>query len=125
MSRPLQLSSAAIAAVTRIPGMKSGVAKLVGRFAKGSSGGPDEDERSRTDSYILAIARNEAGDQLSEVHLDGVNPYTFTAEFLAWAAIFGQQGRIGGSGALGPVEAFTVEGLTEGAASAGIKRAQD
>jgi len=61
---------------------------------------------------------------LSEVHLDGVNPYTFTAEFLAWTAIFGQQGRIEGSGALGPAEAFTIEGLTEGAASAGIKRAQ-
>ena len=72
---------------------------------------------------MLAIARNEAGDQLSEVHLDGVNPYTFTAEFLAWAAIFGQQGRIEGNGALGPAEAFTVEELTEGAASAGIKRA--
>jgi hypothetical protein len=105
--------------------MKSGVAKLAGRFAKGSSGGPDEDERWRTDSYILAIARSETGHQLSEVHLDGANPYTFTAEFLAWAAICGQQGRIRGSGALGPAEAFTVEELTEGAASAGIKRAQD
>ena len=124
MSRPLQVSSAAIAAMTKVPGMKAGMAKLIGRFAKGSSGGPDEDERSRTGSHILAIARNEAGDQLSEVHLDGVNPYTFTAQFLAWAAIFGQQGRIRGSGALGPAEAFTIEGLTEAAVSAGIKRAQ-
>jgi short subunit dehydrogenase-like uncharacterized protein len=124
MSRPLQVSSAAMAAMTKVPGMKAGMAKLIGRFAKGSSGGPDEDERSRTGSHILAIARNEAGDQLSEVHLDGVNPYTFTARFLAWAAIFGQQGRIRGSGALGPAEAFTIEGLTEGAVSAGIKRAQ-
>jgi len=61
---------------------------------------------------------------LSEVHLDGVNPYTFTAGFLGSAAICGQQGRIEGSGAIGPAEAFTIEGLTEGAASAGIKRAQ-
>ena len=124
MSRPLQVSSAGTAAMTKIPGTKTGMAKLIGRFAKGSSGGPDEDERSKTGSHILAIARNEAGDQLSEVHLDGVNGYTFTAEFLAWAAICGQQGRIKGSGALGPAEAFTIEGLTEGAASAGIKRAQ-
>jgi hypothetical protein len=28
------------------------------------------------------------------------------------------------SGALGPAEAFTIEGLTEGVVSAGIKRAQ-
>ena len=125
MSRPLQVSSAGTAALTKVPGMKAGMAKLIERFAKGSSGGPDEDERSRTGSHILAIARNEAGDQLSEVHLDGVNGYTFTAEFLAWAAIRGQQGRIEGSGALGPAEAFTIEGLTEGAASAGIKRAKD
>ena len=123
MSRPLQVSSAGTAALIKIPGIEAGMAKLIRRFVKGSSGGPDEDQRSRTGSHILAIARNAAGDQLSEVHLDGVNGYTFTAEFLAWAAICGQQGGIGGNGALGPAEAFTIEGLTEGAASAGIKRA--
>ena len=124
MSRPLQVGSAGTAALTKIPVVRAGTAKLIRRFAKGSSGGPDEDQRSRTGSHILAIARNEAGDQLSEVHLDGLNGYTFTAEFLAWAATFGQQGGIEGNGALGPVEAFTIEGLTEGVASAGIKRSQ-
>ena len=116
MSRPLQVSSAGTAALTKIPGLKTGMVKLIWRFAKGSSGGPDEDQRSRTGSYILAIARNEAGDQLSEVHLEGVNGYTFTAEFLAWAAICGQQGRIGGSGAakLQLADAITAYRYAEG-----------
>jgi short subunit dehydrogenase-like uncharacterized protein len=121
-SRPLQLSSYAIAGLTRIPPLKSGLGALLGRFAKGSSGGPSEEQLASSGSHVLAIARDSTGTALSEVRLEGVNGYTFTARFLAWAAGRALDGGIDGVGALGPAQAFGVEGLEAGVAEAGIAR---
>ena len=48
----------------------------------------------------------------------GTDGYDFTASFMAWAA----QQEITGTGALGPVEAFGLERLEEGARLAGLAR---
>jgi short subunit dehydrogenase-like uncharacterized protein len=122
-SRPLQLGSYAISGLTRVPGAKAALASVLGRFAKGSTGGPSAEERARSGSHVLAIARDAAGGPLAEVRLEGVNGYTFTAAMLAWAAIRALEGGIDGVGALGPAQAFGVEGLEAGAAEAGISRA--
>ena len=58
---------------------------------------------------------------LGEVHLSGVDPYDFTARFLAWSAVRALEG-VYGTGALGPVEAFGLEALQAGCAEAGIVR---
>ena len=121
-SRPLQLSSYAITGLTRLPPLKSGLGALLGRFAKGSSGGPSEEQLASSGSHVLAIARDRTGTALSEVRLEGVNGYTFTARFLAWAAGRALDGGIDGVGALGPAQAFGVEGLEAGVAEAGIAR---
>lgn len=121
-SRQLQIGSKALSVLTRVPGVKAGLGAALGRFAKGSTGGPSEEERAASGSHILAVARNSADRTLSEVRLEGVNGYTFTAAMLAWAAIETLAGRIEGSGALGPAQAFGIEGLEAGVASAGISR---
>jgi hypothetical protein len=121
-SRPLQVSSYAIAGLTRIPPVKSGLGALLGRFAKGSSGGPSAEQRASSGSHVLAIVRDRSGAVLSEVRLEGVNGYTFTARFLGWAAMRALEGGIEGVGALGPAQAFGVEGLEAGVAEAGISR---
>lgn len=121
-SRPLQAGSIGLAAITRVPGAKAGLERLLGRFAKGSTGGPTEAERARSGSHVLAIARDVTGKALAEVRLEGVNGYTFTAAMLAWASIRALEGGIEGSGALGPAQAFGIEGLESGVAEAGISR---
>jgi short subunit dehydrogenase-like uncharacterized protein len=121
-SRPLQVGSYAIAGATRVPFAKAALERLLGRFAKGSTGGPSAEDLARSGSHVLAIARDSAGTELSEVRLEGVNGYTFTAEMLALSAIKALAGEIEGTGALGPAQAFGVEGLEAVAAEAGISR---
>ncbi len=121
-TRPLQLSAYALAGLTQVPGAKAGLERLMGRFAKGSTGGPSEAERAASGSHVLAIAHDRSGAALTEVRLEGVNGYTFTAAMLAWASIRLLEGGVDRSGALGPTEAFGIEGLEAGVKDAGIAR---
>jgi len=123
MSRPMQAGSFALGAIRRVPPVKRGVEALLGRFAKGSTGGPSEEERAAGGSYIVAVVRAADGEQLSEIRLSGVDGYTFTGAFLSWAAQRALEGGIEGSGALGPAEAFGLDELERGVTAAGISRA--
>ena len=49
MSRPLQVSSAVGSALMALPGAKALAEVATKRFVKGSTGGPDEEERARAD----------------------------------------------------------------------------
>lgn len=122
-SRPMQAGSFALGAITRVPPVKRAIESLLGRFVKGSTGGPSEQERAGSRSHIVAIARGAGGEPLAEVHLDGVDGYTFTAAFLAWSAQRALVGAIDGAGALGPAEAFGLDSFEGGVAQAGISRA--
>lgn len=121
-TRVMPAASYAIAGLTRIPPIKSGLSHLAQRFTKGSTGGPSEEARASSGTHVLAIASDAGGEPLAEVRLEGVNAYTFTAEILAWASIRALAGGIAGVGALGPAPAFGVEGLQAGVADAGISR---
>jgi len=90
------------------------------RFVQGSTGGPGEEARSKSGSHIVAIAYDAAGRPLSEVHVSGVDGYTFTGRMLAWGADRVAAGALKGTGALGPVDAFGLDELVAGCAEAGI-----
>ena len=64
---------------------------------------------------IVAEACDAAGRVVGRAHLAGVNGYDFTAGMLAWGAHAAAAGRLQGTGALGPVAAFGLEALLEGA----------
>jgi short subunit dehydrogenase-like uncharacterized protein len=119
-SRPMQIGSAAGSVMLALPGARALVERLGERFLKGSTGGPDEAARAQSGSHVVGIAYDEGGRALSEVHLTGVNGYTFTAGMLAWSAVRAAGGGLRGNGALGPVEAFGLRELEGGAAEAGI-----
>ena len=68
----------------------------------------------------MAIAYDAAGRPLSEVHVKGVDGYTFTGRMLAWGAERAAAGALKGTGALGPVDGFGLDELVKGAAEAGI-----
>jgi hypothetical protein len=96
--------------------------KLAGeRFVKGSTGGPDAEARKRSGSHIVAIAYDGADRELAEVHLTGVDGYTFTGRVLAWGAQMAAEGGPQGTGALGPVDALGLVALMDGCRWAGLE----
>ena len=122
LARPMQVSSYALGALTKLPPAKRGIDSLLSRFVRGSSGGPDEEERAGGGSHVVAIAVDDDGEILSRVEVSGVDGYTFTAAFLAWGSQRALEGGIEGAGALGPAEAFGLDELERGVAAAGITR---
>lgn len=122
LSRTMQVGSLGLSAVTKVPGAKAVLGGITSRFVKGSSGGPGEEERSGSGSYIVANAYDGDGELLASHRLEGVDGYTFTARFLSWAASGALEGRIDGSGALGPATAFGLPAFEAGVAESGIKR---
>jgi short subunit dehydrogenase-like uncharacterized protein len=110
------------ALAARVPGVRPALNGLLARTVRGSSGGPDEAARSASGAAVVAEASDARGRVLASVQLRGVNGYDFTARMLAWAAHAMATGRVGGTGALGPVEAFGLDALTDGVRSAGIER---
>ena len=113
------------AAVAAVPGARSLMDAATSRLVKGSTGGPDEEELARGGSHVVAIAYDEGGRELAEVHLTGVDGYTFTARILAWASARIAADGLPASGALAPVEAFGLRDLEAGVAEAGICRDVD
>lgn len=122
LSRPMQAFSLAGSGLFRIPGARALTGKLTDRFVRGSSGGPGPDERARSGSHIVGEAYDLDGRKLSEIHLSGIDGYSFTAGILAWGAERAAAGELRGTGALGPVDGFGLDALEEGSSQAGIAR---
>ena len=120
MSRAMQGFSLAGSAFFKLPGSRALFDRATSRFVQGSTGGPDTQTRAKSGSHIVGAAYDTRGNQLSEVHLAGVNGYDFTAEILAWGALRIATKGLTGTGALGPVEAFTLAHLRTAADRAGI-----
>jgi short subunit dehydrogenase-like uncharacterized protein len=119
-SRAMQVASAGTSLAMKAPGAEKLWNAATERFVKGSTGGPDAAKRALSGSHIVAIAYDAAGRPLSEVHVKGVDGYTFTGRMLAWSADRVAAGAATGAGALGPVEAFGLGELVKGCAEAGI-----
>jgi short subunit dehydrogenase-like uncharacterized protein len=121
-SRPLSVVSLGMAGLTRVPGVRRGLQAATSRFVKGSTGGPDPEQRARSGSEIVAEALSPAGEVLAEARVTGVDGYTFTGAISAWAAERAAAGGLQGSGALGPVDGFGLDALQEGVEAAGMRR---
>lgn len=117
MSRAAQIGSL----VTELPGARKGIKLLLDRFgAKGSSGGPDAEARSKSGSRIVAEATDASGKVLARVRLEGPNGYTFTGDILGWGARRAAEHGLEGAGALGPVDGFGLRTLEAGCAEVGL-----
>jgi short subunit dehydrogenase-like uncharacterized protein len=120
MSRPMQAMSAANAAAFKVPGARRLYDAATSRFAKGSTGGPDQEARSKAGSHIVGLAYDAHGKQLSEVHVSGVDGYTFTGRILAWGAEQAAHGGLKGTGSLGPADGFGIDELRAGCEQSGL-----
>ena len=121
-ARAIQAVSSLNAGLLRVPGLKSGLDRLIERFVPTSTGGPDEAARKATGSQIAAIAYGAGDQELARVEVAGVNGYTFTGNVLAWGATSALEQGMEASGALGPATAFGLDRLVAGCAEAGIAR---
>ena len=122
LSRLLQALSIPTDALARAPVAGPALRALTARLPGTSSSGPDAASRARVGSHVVAVARDATGRRLSEVHLDGQNPYAFTAAILAWGAQRAAERGLEGAGALGPVDGFGLDALEQGCREAGLAR---
>lgn len=122
-ARAAQAFSAASSVAFAVPGTRSLARGALGRLVRGSTGGPGPEVRARGRSHVVGVAEDAGGTPLAEVHLEGVEGYTFTAGIIAWAARRLAAGTVQGAGAMGPVDAFGLDSLEEGAREAGLERA--
>ena len=123
-TRAMQALSAGTAVGMKVPGAARLWDAAAARFVKGSTGGPDAAARAKSGSHVVAIAYDASGRELSEVHVSGVDGYTFTGKILAWGAERAATGELRGTGALGPADGFGLEALVEGSRQAGIAEAE-
>jgi short subunit dehydrogenase-like uncharacterized protein len=121
-SRAVQAFAAAGAPLARLPGVRPLARAATGPLARRTGQGPDEAARRAGRSLVVAIATDDHGRKLAQVHLQGPDPYTLTARLLAWGASQAASNGLQGTGALGPVDAFGLAALQAGAATAGLER---
>jgi short subunit dehydrogenase-like uncharacterized protein len=121
-SRAMQVLSAVGAPLARVPGVRALAKAATGPLAGRTGQGPDEAARRGAGSLIVASAADAGGRELAHVQLRGPDPYTLTAGLLTWGALRAAAGGVRDTGALGPVDAFGLEALQQGAATAGLER---
>jgi short subunit dehydrogenase-like uncharacterized protein len=121
-SRFMPIATAPAELITKVPPAKAGIDALLRQFVKGSTGGPDAETRAKSSSLVVAVTYDRADRELSQVEVKGADGYSFTGDFIAWAATEAAAKGFQATGALGPVDAFGLERLEEGVAEAGIKR---
>ena len=121
-SRPSQMLMLASSLATGVPGVKEGMLGFTEIIAKAAPGGPGPDARAQTRSLVVAEVRDDSGELLSSVRLEGINPYELSARLLAWGAEAAAAGSLRGTGALGPVDAFGLEVLETAVVDAGMRR---
>ena len=118
-SRLVHYGSAFAASLDRLPGVRQGLDALALRIQRTrAEPGPPEPVRSD----VVAVAADMSGQTLATVRLTGGDPYSFTAQVLAWAAGQAAAEGVRPAGALGPVEAFGAAALESACAAAGLHR---
>ncbi len=131
LSPALRAGSAALAPLLALPGTRAALTRLgeaaAHRTSRGKVAAPkkpsSEVNEPQTDgaSRIVAIAHADDGRQVGRADLRGIEPYAFTAAFLAWAGVCALDRQVAGAGALGPLQAFGRAGLQAGCEQAGIR----
>jgi short subunit dehydrogenase-like uncharacterized protein len=122
LARPLQAGSLAGSVALRFPGVRAVMKAAGDRFVEVLGGA---DAPGSGISWAVAEAYDAAGERLAEVHVSGGEPYTLTADILAWAARRAAGEGVEGVGTLGPLEAFGLRALEAGCREAGLERVSD
>lgn len=107
--------------LARIPGGSEGPSRLASAVVRRLPDGPTPEQVAGVRTQVVAEAFDAYGTLLGSARVDGPEAYAMTADLLAWGALRAAEHGVGGVGALGPVEAFGLDALLDGAATAGIQ----
>jgi short subunit dehydrogenase-like uncharacterized protein len=121
-SRVAQGASYVQAVPTLARAQAKAVRRLAARFEARTGEGPSDEELTRVTSRVLALAYDRGGRPVGRAELAGANPYLFTADILAWAAERAAAGAVQTTGVRGPLEAFELLDLVDGARQAGLEQ---
>jgi short subunit dehydrogenase-like uncharacterized protein len=120
-TKPVAMFGAINDLAMRLPGARSSSRRLVRALVGRTTGqGPDAQARARSRTVVMARAFDASGSLIAQAHLIGPTPYELTADLLTWGARSCWEGKTRGSGALGPVDAFGLDAVIAGCASAGL-----
>ncbi|RBY84064.1 saccharopine dehydrogenase NADP-binding domain-containing protein [Blastococcus sp. TF02A-30] len=122
LTGPAHLLSPLMGLAARVPGAAGGAQRVADLVGKRVGEAPSEATVARARTHTVAEVRDRAGELVSRVQLDGPEAYGLTASLLAFGAGRAAAGGVRGTGALGPVQAFGLDELTAGAATAGLVR---
>lgn len=100
--------------------LQEALRKLSSRLAGRTTLGPESTTLERSETFAIGEAYDAHGRLLTRVNLRGPNGYPLTGGLLAWAAGRAATTGVAGTGALGPVEAFGLDDLREGAELVGL-----
>jgi hypothetical protein len=120
-ARVLHASSGVGAWALVLPGIRRIYEAASRRVVRGSTGGPAASERARGRVRVVATAYDTDGVPMAEVHMSGPEGYELTGELLAWGADRIVAGAPEAAGALGPAEAFAIDGLKAGCTEADVR----
>ncbi|MDQ4092680.1 MAG: saccharopine dehydrogenase, partial [Actinomycetota bacterium] len=121
-TRALHLSSRLTPVLLQLPGARS-LVRRIGEFAQRRvAEEPDPVALARVVPHFIGTAYDASGTALAEVHLASGEPYQLTADLLAWGAQRAAEDGVSRPGALGPVEAFGLNGLETAAIEVGLRR---
>jgi short subunit dehydrogenase-like uncharacterized protein len=121
--RLLRAASGPGARALALPGMRGVYEAAIRRVVHGSTGGPSAAARVGGRVQVVAVAYDAEGSPMAEIHTEGPEGYELTGELLAWAADRIASGALQDPGALGPIEAFGIEGLKAGFSEVGVQLA--
>lgn len=94
---------------------------IAGRVPPAATGqGPTDKERSEARTFVIARVLDAIDRPITEVRMEGPDPYGLTGELLAWAAGMAHRLPPAQAGALGPADAWGLDALRDGAASLGL-----
>lgn len=105
----------------KLPGAKRLFRALTASAPPSQGKGPDEEQRAKSSTHVIAEAYDESGKLLARADLKAANGYEVTAGTLTWTADMIIKGKFQGKGALGPREAFGPQNLVDGCKKAGLE----
>ncbi|MFD2092657.1 saccharopine dehydrogenase family protein [Blastococcus deserti] len=108
--------------VGRLPGSARAAQRLAGVVGARVAEAPSRATIERARTHTVAEVRDDRGARVSHVQVSGPEAYGLTAAMLAWGATRAAEHGVLATGATGPVQAFGLEALTDGAAEAGLVR---
>lgn len=121
-TRAVHLGSRVSEQLLRIPGTRPLARRLGELAATRVSAEPDPAVLAGATSHFIGVALDELGATIAEVRLVAGDPYTLTADLLAWGAGHAAEHGVSGPGALGPVDAVGLDVLEAGCAEVRLLR---